>query len=93
MNTVQLGDSCLWPASLPFSDTAYIPYLFSLPRIAPFPLFFKQACPEQDTQERQPVSSQRYWKKGKYAEKPLSSQPQWAYSKAGHSVTDNTDTS
>lgn len=82
MNTMQLGDTFLWPASLPLSDTAYTPYLFSLPPISSFPLSFKQAYPEPETQESQPVSMQRYWKKGEYVEKLLSSQPRWAHSKA-----------
>lgn len=90
---MQLGDSCLWPANVPLSDTAHIPYLFSLPRISSFLLLFKQACPELETQESQVVSRQRCWKKHKYAEKLPSFQPQWAYSKAADNVIDNTDTS
>lgn len=94
MNTKQLGDSCLWPASLPLSDTAHIPYLFPCLVFHPSPFSSNQIkFPEPDTQESQPVSSQRYWKKGKYAEKFPSSQTQWPYSKVGHNVIDNTDTS
>lgn len=87
---MQLGDSCLWPASVPLSDTAHITYLFSLPCISSFLLLFKQACPEPETQESQGASRQRCWKKHKYAEKLPNSQPQWAYRKAADNVIDNT---
>lgn len=57
MSAVQMGSTCLWPASLPPApSTACIPYWFSLSNISPFLLFFKKTYEGQDTQEIQPVS-------------------------------------